>query len=257
MTVWVDTLNGGGMRAWLLALVPPAATRIASGQSLDPFGTSMRTLSTQARAWLPRVRDGAPVGDGDRRRNQAPVDLRSAGLVEAGSPKLTPLGSSVLALWEKRAIPSGFDYELELAVVLLQEAVRLQVRQYLDRLAFWWDIRGLYDVDELLHMDELLMLLPYLNQTLADFNPWGVLAGARRPLSSPLDWSGLAASVVGRDSDTDHAVDLLRRRTIDRRPVDARRVFCHAMELIFGHNDRPDTIKATLATLKLPERAAR
>lgn len=255
MTAWANNLNGQGFREWLLELVPPGkAIRLSPGQTLDPFGSSMRTLSTQAKVWMTAFRKGEEL-EGERRESQALSDLRSAGLIEAGSNSLTLLGDTVLDRWEQVALSDGFENELPLAVALLLEALGRGIEQYCDRLAFWWDIRSLYDVDKLLGDEETLLLLPYLNQTRAGFNPWAALLGARLPVGGPIDWQGLKEGVAGADDGTDAALDELAKKTADKRPFAARVVFCRAMEYVFMSRFEAGRITAALAELALPVRS--
>jgi hypothetical protein len=228
--------------------------RVSPGQTFDPFGSSWRALSTQAAHWLPGIRDGAEQ-PGVRRQPQATIDLRSAELLVAGSPSLSELGAAVLARWERTEMPRTFEYELPRAVAVLEEAITHQAAGYLDRLAFWWDVRSLYEVEALLADGEALLLLAYLNQTRAGFNPWAVLLGSGQPVHSPFDWEAIKAAVSDRSADTDRALDELAKRTHDRRPYPARVVFCRAMELIFMSRFHPEEVHPHLKALELPERS--
>lgn len=227
--------------------------RISPGQTLDPFGTSWRTLSTQAAHWLPDIRDGE-TQPGVRRQDQATTDLRSAELLTAGAPSLSEFGAAVLLRWELLDVPRTFEYELARAVSLLEEAITHRAVSHLNRLAYWWDIRSLYDVEALLADEQALLLLAYLNQTRADFNPWAVLLGSGQTVHSPFDWDAVKAAVSDRTPDTDRAVDELAKRTHDRRPYPARVVFCHAMELIFMSRFHAEEVQPYLEAIKLPAR---
>lgn len=213
----------------------------------------MRTFSTQAREWLTAFSSGKGLS-GERRESQALSDLRGAGLVEAQSKKLTPFGKAVLDRWRELSLPPGFEAELPLAVGLLLEALGHEIGQYLDRLAFWWDVRGLYDVDDLLANHEALLLLPYLNQTRAEFNPWAALLGAGFAITGPIDWGSLKAAIPAADDATDAALDQLEKKTTDSRPVAARIVFCRAMEFVFMSRFEAERVPGALAEMALPER---
>lgn len=253
MTLWAATLTGAGFREWLLTLVPPGRNRVPPGQTVDPFGSSMRRFSTQVAEWLPLIREGQPIPGGQRRQDQTFIDLRSIGLVDRDAPVLTAFGNAVLDAWEALDAPKSFEYELPRAVALLREALRLQVEAYVRRLEFWWDIRTLYSVDNLLADHETLLLLPYLNQTLADFNPWAVLLGVQQRIAGPYDWGAIKAAVADRTADTDHALDLLAEKTADTRSVPARVAFCRAMELLFVYDRDPRALTPALESLKLPQ----
>ncbi len=183
------------------------------------------------------------------------VDLRKEELVADGSASLSVLGAAVLKRWERQDMPEGFDSELPRAVALLEEALRYNARRYLDRLTFWWDIRSVYVVDDLLADGETLLLLPYLNRTRQDFNPWAALFAARQAVHGPFDWDGIKAAVSNRSTDTDRAVDALATKTTEHRSVAARVVFCRAMELIFMSRFSPETIQPHLKALVLPDRS--
>jgi hypothetical protein len=254
VSAWADSLTGHGFRAWLLELVPPRkALHMSFGQTLDPFGTSWRTLSTQAAHWLPDIRDGV-TQPGVRRQPQATTDLRSAELLRDEGPALSSLGAEVLERWEHRPMPTTFEYELPRAVALLEAAIEHRALGYLERLAFWWDIRSLYYVDELLADEATMLLLAYLNQTRAGFNPWAVLLGSRHTIRSPFDWEAIKSSISERSADTDRAVDALAGKTHDRRPFAARVVFCRAMEMVFMSRFSVERVKPHLEALELPAR---
>jgi hypothetical protein len=216
----------------------------------------MRTLSTQASAWLPELRVGQPL-PGVRRQEQAEIDLRAAELIEPGSKALSEFGAAVLNRWEQCQIPEGFDYELPRAVALLEEALEHRVRSYIERLAFWWDICQIYNPDDLLADAEALLLLPYLNQTRAGFNPWAVLFGARQPIHGPIDWQAIKATLADPSKDTDRAIDVLADRAQQWRSVKPRVVFCRAMELIFVSRFRREDVRPLLEGLVLPQRSER
>lgn len=203
---------------------------------------------------MPDIRAGK-TQPGERRQAQLEIDLRKEELVADGSASLSAFGSAVLARWEELALPKEFTYELPRAVALLEEALIYRAERYLDRMAFWWDLRTVYDVERLLADGEALLLLPYLNQTRQEFNPWAALFGAKRAVHGPFDWDEIKDAVSNRSPDTDRAVDALAAKTEDQRPVAARIVFCRAMELVFMGRFVPEAVQSHLKSLVLPDRS--
>src|SRR4051794_34244986 len=133
---WADALQDPGWRTWLLDVA--GGPRVRGGSKLDPFGTSLRSLSGQARRWLPLIRAQEPFADSQRRTDQTVTDLGAAGLV-TGPASLSELGEAVYERWQ--AIPDSWEYELPLAVALLQEALLIAQPTFVEMVAFWWDVR--------------------------------------------------------------------------------------------------------------------
>src|SRR5215208_1697714 len=103
---WDDIFRRVGSRDWLLEVA--GSGKVSEGERLDPFGTSWRVLSTQARRWLPLLQEGQPI-PGSRRPDQALSDLRAANLVQADGRELTPLGQAVLDSWQHLRAQWSFE----------------------------------------------------------------------------------------------------------------------------------------------------
>lgn len=233
---------------WLLAVAGKKTVR--PGIRLDPFGTSWRTLSTQARPWLSRIRSGG-LEASERRTNQTLIDLRAAGLVQGGGGALTALGGSVLARWE--VFPDEWEFELPLAVALLQEGLAYDDSGFCEMLEFWWDVRRVFDEEELLSDRETVLLLPYLNQTVEGFNPWVELRDGTRPVPPRVPWKDLKNAV---ESDlAKKALARLQDRLDPSRRLAGRVSFCRGMSLLF--EARQGGMSTYLTKLKLPYRSSR
>jgi hypothetical protein len=239
-----DALRLPEWERWLLAVA--GKSRVRSGQKLDPFGTSWRVLSTQGKPWLEAIHAGRPISREDR-AEQVPVDLRAAGLVEGGAEVLTPVGAAVLERWKD--FPEDWEYELPLAVALLQEALSADADGFRSMLAFWWDIRQAFDEEELFAAGETLLLLPYLNQTKADFNPWAAMREGG-DVAPSIPWDALEA--LNPSGASEEALHRLRTRLDPSRRLKARIVFCRAMSLLFERHAA--AASAYLEGLRLPQR---
>jgi hypothetical protein len=248
-----DVLGRQEWREWLLEVA--GGNPVRPGAKLDPFGTSWRVFSTQARRWLPRIKAGEAIGGSQRRADQALIDLRAAHLVQAETHELTELGEALLDRWD--ALPDQWAYELPMGVALLQEAVVASDGGFKDMLAFWWDIRARFDDDVLLADREAVLLLPYLNQTVGGFNPWVALRESEEPIPLPVPWSQLKQMVPSRSKDTNAAVGRLQDRLDPSRRLAGRVVFCRAMSLLFERHQTATMVPTYLDGLELPYRSER
>jgi hypothetical protein len=249
---WASALQDPGWRTWLLDVA--GGSRVRTGAKLDPFGTSWRSLSGQARRWLPLIRAGKPFADSQRRTDQTVIDLRAANLV-AGPAALTPFGEAVYKRWT--AIPDSWEYELPLAVALLQEALIAEQATFGEMIAYWWDIRSRFGDDgHLLRDEEAVILLPYMNQSSAGFNPWVALRDHAGPLQLPVPWNDLETA-AGGDAAARTALVRLRGVLDPSRRLKSRVVFCRAMSLLILRRENPGTVTPYLQGLELPRRTER
>lgn len=244
-----DALEVPAWEQWLLATA--GKDRVRGGQKLDPFGTSWRVLSTQAKPWMEAIHAGNPIPR-ENRADQVPTDLRAAGLVESNGDGLTPVGVAVLDRW--KPFPEEWEYELPLAVALLQEVLPGDAGGFRDMLAFWWDIRQTFDEEELFAEGEILLALSYLNQTRADFNPWIAIRDSGGAQAS-VPWTALSEMSFGEPQAAQKALDRIRERLDPSRRLMARIAFCRAMSLMF--EGYAGTAPAYLDSLKLPQRSSR
>jgi hypothetical protein len=241
-----EALQGPQWEQWLLAVA--GKNRVRSGHDLDPFGTSWRRLSSQAREWMPMIASGEAINNGKGRRDeQALIDLRGAALVEHGIHTLTPFGTAVLSRWEE--LDTDWKFELPLAIALLQEGLARDAAGFRGMLGFWWDIRQTFEEEDLFDGagTDALMLLPYLNQTRDGFNAWATVreGGSADPA---VPWESLASP----GTEARAALDRLRSRLDKTRRLKPRIVFCRAMSLMFEH--RRGRGAAYLDELALPRR---
>ncbi len=249
---WSSALGVPEWRAWILGVSSSSQVRV--GLRLDPFGTSWRSLSGQARRWLPKIRDGQSFADTEHRTRQALTDLGAANLVTA-SAALTPFGEAVIKRWE--SIPASWEFELPLAVVLLQEAIAAEEMTFIEMMAFWWDIRSRFgDEESVLADKEAVILLPYLNQSVNDFNAWIALREYPGSLTLPVPWSDLAAA-AGGDAAVSAALSKLQGVLDPSRRLKPSVVFCRAMSLLFLRKEHSESVEPCLAGLKLPVRTER
>jgi hypothetical protein len=245
-----DALENPEWEQWLLAVA--GGGKVATGQKLDPFGSSWRTLSTQAKDWLVTIKAGESIS-GKRRNPQAFTDLGDAGLVDRTENALTPFGEAVLEHWQD--LPEEWAFELPLALALLQEGVARDADDFRGMLGFWWDVRRVFDEEELFGDEgqETLMLLSYLNQEVAGFNPWvSIREEGEAALQFP--W----AEMHRRDYDTpaaEGALSKLKGALDPSRRAKPRVVFCRAMSLMFENRD--GRTERYLKGLELPHRSAR
>jgi hypothetical protein len=255
MTWWTH-LESQSWRAWLIDLAGPGQSRIPTGQPLDPFSTSTRSLSSQVIPWLRAIAKNETI-PGERRPEQTVTDLAPLDLVEPerATPALTPFGSAVVS--RLSGVPETYEFELAMAVGLLKEALIHNASRFLDMLALWWDVFQIHG-DQLLADPAALLLLSYLDQTRVDFNPWAELRTAGTGLSGGLDWPAIHGSVANPGATTAEAFKKLEARTTaDRRRHTPRVVFCTAMTLVLlDHANHPDALKR-LDSLSLPVRNAR
>jgi hypothetical protein len=249
---WEEALDCPEWGPWLLSVGGPGVIR--PGVRLDPFGTSWRVLSTQARRWLPLIESGDPIPGSKRRRDQALSDLRAANLVTESST-LTELGSLALKRW--KPLSDAWEYELPLAVALLQEAAAIGDAGFCEMLAFWWDVRNACDDDVLLQDGEAVLLLPYLNRTVDGFNPWIALREAGGPIGLPIPWDQLRECVTNRTEQTDQALTRIKQVLDPSRRLKPRVVFCRGMSLLFVRREQPGGVPPYLDTLALPVRSER
>ncbi len=206
---WIDSLNGDGFRAWLTELT--AAYRI-SERKLDPFATSARRPSKWVGP-LEGARHTPLVG-------QSRTDLRAAGMVDdAGN--LTDLAERVLAKWNDYGLhpttPTAKDKDLDVARALILVREGVGSKPYDDFIEFWREVRKAIAVDTLLQSPELLMLVGYLDQEQAGFNPWKLIRTQDSLVAVEPDWAVLGQKLEGR-------TDVSRRGR-------NRIAFCQALEL--------------------------
>ncbi|MDX6634257.1 MAG: hypothetical protein QOF06_460 [Solirubrobacterales bacterium] len=245
-----DALENPQWEQWLLAVA--GGGKVATGQKLDPFGSSWRTLSTQAKDWLVTIKAGKPI-PGKRRNPQAFTDLGDEGLVDRTENALTPFGEAVLERW--RDLPAEWEYELPLALALLQEGAAQDAGGFRGMLGFWWDVRRVFDEEELFSDEgrETLMLLSYVNQGVGGFNPWvPIREEGEAALSFPWD------RMHRRDYDSpaaEGALSKLKGVLDPSRRAKSRIVFCRAMSLMF--EDQDGKTEKYLKDLELPQRYAR
>jgi hypothetical protein len=252
---WSSPLHDPAWGKWVVAVAGSGPVR--PGAKLDPYGTSWRVLSTQARRWLPQIEAGEDIEGSARRRDQTLIDLRAANLVEGGeAPALTSFGRAVLRRWEN--LPAAWVYELPLGVALLQEALIAQDPTFKGMLAFWWDARKRFaDDNALLADEEAVLLLPYLNRTVDGYNPWVVLRASSGSLDLPISWAQLKSAVPSPTDATNNAIDRLRDVLDPSRRLKARVVLCRAMSLLFMRRENRGAIGEYLDDLKLPYRSER
>ncbi len=249
---WASTLQGPVWRTWLLDVA--GGSRVRPGVKLDPFGSSWRSLSGQAREWLPAIRTGRLYQTYEKRRaDQIVTDLGSANLV-GGPATLTSLGEAVYGRWQ--SIPDAWEYELALAVALLQEALVAEEGTFAEMVAFWWDVRVRFgDERPLLGDTEALMLLSYLNRSAAGFNPWVALRESSGLLPLPVPWDELGAA-AGGDAAARNALNRLRG-VLDPSRRKGRVAFCRAMSLLILRKENPGTLTPYLQGMELPRRIER
>ena len=251
--VWTTFVSGSAFRSWAESVA--SSSRVRQGQRLDPFVQSMRNLQPVG-GWLARIRTGEPLEPRGGAETQNYTDLKSAGLIEGddiGSMTLTELGEAVCTRWTKADIVDDLaDHELLRCIVLVEEAFRLGVEDYMRMVEFWSEIRSVFDAKQVLNSSEHLFLFSYLNQDIDGYNPWLVLRSAVSELSSdPTEWQELIDALPDRTDITDTAVDRLQTRVKDwatrGRP---RQTFCAAMELVALSRESTDDAIALLEDLK-------
>jgi hypothetical protein len=247
---WWEALDANEWRSWLLELT--RKRHVPAGQRLDPFGTSMRSLSRQAVPWLRTIQVGGEIEGQEHRVNQAFTDMGSIDLVSDRG--LTPFSAAFLDRTSE--LPTVFEYELPFMYALLMEAIEHRVAPLLSMLGFWWDVRKLHPDDALLRNRDGLLLVSYLNQALAPstYNPWAQLRRESTPLEVPIDWGGIKGAISNRTSSSDKAVETLRDRVSDNRRFAPRVVFCTGMDLVFERHADLHAATAHLEAMKLPVR---
>jgi len=244
-----EALQGPEWEQWLLAVA--GKNRVRMGQSLDPFGSSWRRLHSQAKPWMTAIQKGEPIPR-TVRPNQVPTDLGGVALMTGKS--LSDFGTAVLERWKE--MPGEWEYEMPLALALLQEGLARDADGFRGMLGFWWDIKQVFDEKEILsdRGGDTLILLPVLNQEVKGFNPWVTVRESEAPDPS-FPWEALQKRQYAEPDRAMKALNKLNRKLEENRPLKPRIVFCRAMSLMFEH--RQGRGAQYLENLKLPRRYSR
>lgn len=235
--MWLDIATGKAMRHWIETV--GGAAKISGGRTLDPFGSSMRNFNTGGvdgvAGWLAAVAAGELLAARGGAGNQAETDLRSARMLAQGSAVLTPLGDQVLQQWRAAGIDNGnSEFELPRCVIVVRVAQQLGTGRYTDMLAFWKELRALFDPTDLLASNEALYLPSYLSNAVDGFTPWEHLKlqkwGAEVPTLQAI--RDIAAELPDSTDETEKAAGKLADRIHGYASREGRQHFCAAMELV-------------------------
>lgn len=233
---WYEPLTGQEFREWLLQVGRQA--RISQGTSLDPFGTSNRHLR-RVTEFLRSIEQGEEIEGGERRRQQAPVDLASAGLIERGEDgdHLSEMGRTVLEEWRGLGIADDLpEHEVPRCLVLYRHALQAGSDQYAQMEELWRRLREVASAENLLAAPAFLHAVSYLDQSKNGFNPLRALLGGvetldAQDLDEAIDWDALGESLPENEEDIEEAIEEISRRIDEWTARGGGRLdFCRAME---------------------------
>lgn len=229
--LWRKVVSGQSFREWLNVAIP--GPRISQGQKLDPFTTSLRNLKNVG-GWLQELNSGQRLEARGGTGQQNVTDLRSAELMNREGETLTELGRNTLQAWiTSNANDNTDEHELSRCIVMIGQALRLQVQSYINYYSFWNEVREVYQPVEAIKTPELLYLVSVLNSDCADFNPWKIISKLRLTFDLNENLGGLGAAFENINEGERAKLETLGTWLGGwRTRSSGRQKFCTALELL-------------------------
>ena len=227
---WADGINGESLGRWLEEAGSGGRNRL-SIRRLGFHATSMRDLD-DVPAQLAALAADQPLQHNDVR--QRLVDLRAWGLVRDGNSDLTPLGLAVNDQWIQFEISDREAEELARELIVILEALRLRIPQYLEAMAFWQELATTFGAKALLRNWTKLFLLSNLSATHNGYSPLRALTAARVNVSdlNSADLPALAARVAAGNAAAAEGARRVQSRVDEENPRNRHvATFCLAMAL--------------------------
>lgn len=230
---WNKLLSGESFANWISNLIPDPATnptaKFNKGPTLDPFETSKRNTKKYTEL-LTDISNGIDISS----ERNGYTDLKKSGVILKieNRHELSPLGKNTLLKWRELGIDNNSDSdEFYRMLVLILEARKLNLPQYLEMLSFWKEIKKTGDSIQYITNPTSLYLMGVLNQDVAGFNPWKFILENNSNFD-PVD------TVPQLKSNFSHKPEVVSRIekiegiwSSDFRPK-GRQIFCLAMDCV-------------------------
>lgn len=172
---WNMLLTGESLSNWINNLIPDPASKptakFSKGPALDPFETSLR-VTKKYTEHLSNIENGVEI------KAQNYVDLTKSGILTRidDGYEISSLGANVLSKWRKIGLDNeSDDDEFYRVIILILEARKLNIKQYLEMLSFWKEINSVASSLQFIANPTSLYLLGVLNQEISGFNPWRLI----------------------------------------------------------------------------------
>jgi len=247
--VWFPKINSQAFKDWLIIVGTPKITR--EGRRLDPFGSSLRKLN-KLHAWLIEIQQTGTVDRGTQRSNdQARMDLAGVKLLEPGGFTISTLGNLALKDFTTFNIPpDDANFEVHRALIILNHAIRLKIKQYQNYFDYWKELRATFTYTHLVSTPEHLYFFTYFNRSENNYNPYDALKGFKlndTAFPTPIDWEVIKNYY--NDAQVNAAVDKISvtiNGYVDRQ---GRTNFVAAMEILL----HPEKAQEVIDSLDISE----